>query len=116
MKRFLLLVTTVWIIAVVGVSLASAAAAAGAQQRSAAAKGGKKPPPDAATVLTFLLELADRVDIDGNPTDTLRSDGRVRLDPTVDNEPPIGIPDFDADMDLIGDLTDPLGGIGPIFY
>ena len=104
MKRFLLLVTTALIVVAVAVPPASTAAV---QKAVGQKKGGNKPPKEPEPESRFRLALADRVDPMGVPTDTLRSDGRIRQDPVLS----------DADLDGFGDLSGPFAGMGgPIFY
>ena len=70
-------------------------------------KGGSKDPEP-----NYFLQLTIH---DNFPGTQLISDGMVREDPNIDVEAPFGIPDFDEDMDGIGDLTGPFLGI-PIIY
>ena len=97
MKRTLLLVMTVLIIAAFAMPQGGASAA---QQQATAQMGKGKPPKPPQTEFAAQVKIDDS--IVGNQ---LKSDGLIREDPSI----------LDADFDGFGDLTGPNIGL-PIFY
>ena len=90
---------------VIGIALPHSGESAGLAQKG---KGGGKKEEK---IVVAQMTLHDE-----DPDARVRSDGRIRQDPLIDEIDPIGLPDFDADLDGFGDLAGPFQGIGPIVY
>lgn len=105
MKR--MAVAVLLVIFVVGfVTLQTEALGQGQGKGKGKGGGGGDPEPN------YFLQLTIHDDFPGTQ---LLSDGMIRQDPNIDVEAPFGIPDFDEDMDGIGDLRGPFLGL-PIIY